>query len=118
MQNASISEMSLQDPWRAEFTRHSKGLLVKVCIGLPPGNSCQWLTTEILVVVQLNEAASTPEDVEHLLVPAVRCSRSRPGTRDILVAGGDGLEHSLWLSEPPCRCHAWSLLPAVWVGTS
>ena len=31
VQHASISEMSLQDPWRAEFSRHSKGLLIKVC---------------------------------------------------------------------------------------
>lgn len=30
VQQASISELTLQDAWRAEFSRHSKGLLMKV----------------------------------------------------------------------------------------
>ena len=30
VQQASISELTLQDAWSAEFSRHSKGLLMKV----------------------------------------------------------------------------------------
>ena len=52
---ASVSELSLQDAWRAEFSRHSKGLLIKVGNWCWPDFKCKvldifaWLLTSLLV---------------------------------------------------------------------
>ena len=63
--------------------------------GSPARNS---FSTYVVPLAQLNEAATPPSEVEHLLVPAVR-SNGQAGPRELLLAGSDNLEHALWLSE-------------------